>query len=229
MAFTAQPYCTLADVKVALDPALTAVDDSFIETLIYEAQADLDREIGYSFQQDGTSGTPAIRLYDGLGAVDLWIDDLISPFSATVGAVFETSFTTFLSSQGVWITGSPIVTDITADIIYKPNNYAAYGLPARRMVRNSKLPFQEGYTNYKVLGIFGEPILAGQVYPGIPNDLMRACIRLCTHYYKMRDTNYADEMQERGGIREKYNKDWPKDVLRVVANYQHTRFVTRSS
>lgn len=229
MSFTTQPYCTLADVKAALDPALTAVDDAWINQLITEAQADLDGEIGYSFQQDGTSGSPATRLYDGSGKFSLWIDDLIAPFSATAGTVFETTQNTFQTAGGVWVVGQITTTDITADIIFKPNNYSAYGMPAHKMVRNSKLPFYEGYQNYKVLGIFGEPILPGQTYPGVPNDLMRACIRLVVHYYKMRDTNYADEMQERGGIREKYKKDWPDDVMRTVKRYAHTKFYARGS
>lgn len=235
MAWTTQAYCTLADVKLALDPNLTTVDDTFISGLIAEAQADLDREIGYSFQQDGTSSVPATRLYDGSGNDDLWIDDLVSLYGGggctptPCGAVFETVTTTFLSAGGIWMTGSTITNDITADVILKPNNFSAYGVSARRMVRNSGLGFASGRQNYKVLGVFGEPILPGQVYPGVPNDLMRACIRLAVHYYKMRDTNYADMMQEQGGIRERYNKDWPADVLRVVANYQHTRFMARSS
>jgi hypothetical protein len=229
LTWTAQPYASLTDVKMALDPALGGTDDTFLNSLISQAQADLDSAIGYSFQQDGTSGSPATRLYDGLGDASLWIDDLISLFSTTAGGVFETSLTTVLSSNGVWVTGSTITTDITADIILKPNNYAAYGQPANKMVRNSGLPFLSGTQNYKVLGIFGEPILSGQTYPGVPNDLMRACVRLVTHYYKMRDTNYADEMQERGGIRERYTKDWPKDVLRIVAKYSHTRFYTRTN
>ncbi len=227
MSFTTQPYCTLADAKMALDPALTGVDDAFLNSLIVQAQADLDSAIGYSFQQDGTAGSPSTRLYDGDGTISLWIDDLLSLFNTTSVSVFETSFNTFFSSNGIWVAGSPITTDITADIILKPNNYAAYGQPANKLVRNSKLPFQAGIQNYKVLGIWGEPVLPNQTYPGVPNDLMRACIRLVTHYYKMRDTNYADEMQERGGIREKYTKDWPKDVIRIVNKYAHTRFYTR--
>lgn len=235
MTWTTQPYCLLSDVKLALDPNLTTVDDTFISGLIVQAQADLDREIGYSFQQDGTSVAPATRLYDGSGMNDLWIDDLISLYGGggctptPCGAVFETVTTTYLSAGGFWVTGTTITNDVTADILLKPNNYAAYNTTARRMVRNSGLQFASGTQNYKVLGMFGQPILPGQTYPGVPNDLSRACIRLSVHYYKMRDTNYADMMQEQGGIRERYTKDWPDDVKRVVANYQHTRFLARSS
>lgn len=239
MAWTTQAYCTLADVKLALDPSLTTVDDTFIGSLILQVQADLDREIGYMFQQDGTSGTPATRLYDGGAGMEdsdiLEIDDLISLFTGAIctppatvcGAVFETTFTTFLSSQGIWVPGTVITTDITADIILRPNNYLAKNLPARQMIRNSGLQFSSGTQNYKVLGIFGRPQLPGQVYPGVPNDIMRAAIRLTTHYYKMRDTNYSDMLQEQGGIRERYTKEWPKDVLEIVAKYRHHRFVTR--
>lgn len=242
MVWTIQAYCTLADVKLALDPSLGSADDTFISSLILQAQADLDIEIGYAFQQDGTALAPATRLYDGLAGdmsnqaiYSLWIDDLISLYGGggctptPCGAIFETTTTTFLSSGGIWITGSIITNDITADVILKPNNFASYGIPANRMVRNSGLSFQTGTQNYKVLGIFGRPILPNQTYPGVPNDIMRACIRLAVHYYKMRDTNYADMMQEQGGIRERYTKGWPDDVKRVVAKYQHHRFVTRTN
>ncbi len=177
MAWTTQAYCTRADVKLALDPNLGSTDDSFIDGLIVAAQGDLDAEIGYSFQQDGTSGTPATRIYDGIGEDFLAIDDLVSLFSTTAGAVFETAVNSFLSSGGIWISGTPVTTDITADIILKPNNYAAYGISARKMTRNSGLAFVKGNQNYTVKGIFGQPIVAGQTYPGVPNDISRACIR----------------------------------------------------
>lgn len=242
MTFTAQPYCILNDVKMALDPTITSIDDSWLNQLISEAQADLDSEIGYSFQQDGTSISPATRLYDGMddstssntAPFTLWIDDLLSLYGGGAcsptpcGAVLETTYNTFLSTNGVWVSTSPITTDITADIILKPNNYASLGIPAHRMVRNSGLPFQVGTQNYSVMGVFGRPILPGQLYPGVPNDITRACIRLTIHYYKMRDVNYANEMQERGGIRQKYVIDWPDDVMRIVRKYTHRRFVTRS-
>ncbi len=227
MAWTTQAYCTRADVKLALDPNLGSTDDPFIDGLIVAAQGDLDAEIGYSFQQDGTSGTPAIRTYDGIGEDFLAIDDLVSLFSTTAGAVFETAVNSSLSSGGIWISGTPVTTDITADIILKPNNYAAYGISARKMTRNSGLAFVKGNQNYMVKGIFGQPIVAGQTYPGVPNDISRACIRLAIFYYKMRDTNYADLVQEQGGVREKFLKTWPMDVQRIVRKYARVRFLTR--
>lgn len=234
MTWTTQAYCLLADVKLALDPNLTGVDDTFLNSLILTAQMDLDAEIGYSFQQDGTATTPATRLYDGLGLTFLATDDLISLYGGggctptPCGAVFETATNSFLGPSGFWITGTPVTTDITADIILKPNNYAAMGIAAHGMTRNSGLQFAQGNQNYKVLGIFGQPINAwGQIYPGVPADITRACIRLVIFYYKMRDTNYADLLQEQGGIREKFLKLWPVDVQRIVRKYQRTRFLTR--
>ncbi len=227
MAWTTQAYCTTADVKLLLDPNLGSTDDTFIGRLIVQAQADLDAEIGYSFQQDGTSGTPATRLYDGIGEDFLATDDIVSLFSTTSGAVFETAVNSFLSSGGIWISGTPVTTDITADIILKPNNYLAYGMAARKLTRNSGLAFVKGNQNYKVLGIFGQPIITGQTYPGVPEDLSRACMRLAIFYYKMRDTNYADLVQEQGGIREKFLKTWPMDVQHTVRKYARVRFLTR--
>lgn len=227
MAWTTQPYATLADVKMALDPTLGTTEDGFLSQLLSQAQADLDREIGYSFQQDGTANSPSTRYYDGRGLQFLEIDDLVAPYSLVSGAVFETVKITNLSTNGTWISGSSTTTDITADIIYQPNNYSSLGLPAHKLVRNSGLGFAAGTANYKVLGIWGQPYQSIQAYPGVPNDLSRACVRLTIHYFKMRDTNYANVMQETGGIRLIYSKDWPADVLRVVNNYQHTRFRTR--
>src|SRR5215472_10811762 len=100
-------------------------DDAFISNLILEAQADIDREVGYMFQQDGTSGTPATRIYSGKGKEELWIDDLISLYAGggcsptPCGAVFETVQNTYLSSSGIWIVGSTTTTDITADVVLK--------------------------------------------------------------------------------------------------------------
>lgn len=225
MAWTVQPYTTRSDVKVLLDPTMSTTDDAFIDELITQAQGDLDSEIGYSFQQDGTVSVPATRLYDGSGDFSMQIDDLLS--LATSASVIETSVVTYLLNGVVWTAGTPTTVDISADIILKPNNYVALGQPANKMTRNSGLIFAEGNQNYKVSGIFGQPIIAGQNYPGVPNDISRACARLTVHYYKMRDTAYADMVQAQGGVREKYTKDWPADVKRIAAKYAHTRFVTR--
>jgi hypothetical protein len=78
MTWTATPYCTLSDVKMSLDPDLDTRDDAFLNSLILQAQADIDREIGYMFQQDGTTSAPATRYYDGSGRESLPIDDLVS-------------------------------------------------------------------------------------------------------------------------------------------------------
>jgi hypothetical protein len=226
VAWTTQPYCMLSDVKALLDPNMGAQDDTFLSGLIIQAQSDLDSEIGYSFQQDGTVASPATRYYDGTGGYELWTDDIIS--LASTGGVIETITVTYLNPNfNAWVPGSTYTTDITADIILKPNNYASLGIPANKMVRNSGYHFAVGIQNYKVSGIFGRPILPNQTYPGVPNDLSRACMRLVVHYYKMRDAAYADMVQEQGSIRIHYTKDWPADVKRVVAKYQHTRFLTR--
>lgn len=236
MTWTTTAYCTLPDVKLALDPSLGTTDDAFITGLIPQAQSDIDREIGYSFQQDGTTSSPATRLYDGRGEETLWIDDLVSlyttsvgctPPATTCGGVFETVMTAYLAPSGMWVPGNTTIYDITNDIILKPNNYAANNIPARKMVRQSGSSFIEGTQNYKVLGIFGQPQLPGQVYPGVPNDITRATIRLSVHYYKMRDTNYSDMLQEQGGIRERYTKQWPADVVEIVNKYRHRVFVSR--
>ena len=233
MTWTTTPYCTLTDVKTALDPNLTGVDDTFLNSLIQQAQAYLDQEVGYPFQQDGTASSPATRIYDGDGGLELAIDDLVSLYGGggcsptPCGAVIETYTVTYLQNGVNWVLGSTTTRDITADIVPRPNNYQALGVPARKLTRNSGWHFAEGVQNYQVKGIFGQPTLASQVYPGVPNDIMRAAIRLSVHFYKMRDTNYADMVQEQGGIRERYVKNVPVDVVEIIENYKHRRFLTR--
>jgi hypothetical protein len=221
------PYCTRSDVKVALDPNLSAVDDAWIDELIAQAQTYMDQEIGYPFQQDGTVGSPATRVYSGDGNDYLPIEDLVALSSTVSGAVIETVPNTYLSTGGIWISQLSTVVDITADVVPQPNNFVALGVPSRKLIRQSGFHFMQGVANYKVLGIFGQPLLSGQIYPGVPNDIMRMTTRLVVHYYKMRDTAYADMVQAQGGIREKYSKGVPIDVIEVINNYRHRRFVTR--
>jgi hypothetical protein len=221
MAWTTQAYTTLADVKLALDPNLSTVDDSFLTGLILQAQAALDTEIGYPFQQDGTTGSPTTRYFDGTGKERLMIDDLIQLSSTTSGAVLEINTPTSLSSDSIWVSGQITTTDITSDVVLKPNNT----IPAVALQRRSGIYFQEGLQNYSITGIFGQPVLPGQQYPGVPNDVWRACTRLVTHYYKMRDTNYADMMQATNGVREKYVKSMPVDVVEVIQRYRKTLFL----
>lgn len=223
MTWTNNPYCTLSDVKLALDPVMGSQDDGFISSLIPQAQADIDSEIGYAFQTDGTVGSPVTRTYDGSGDTFLWIDNLL-----TLVQMQELVKFTFLNNNTLWVTGPTSSQDITADIILKPNDYVSRGLPAHKMVRNSGLRFQRGTQNFVVSGVFGWPTSSDQVYPGVPNDISRATIRLVIHYVKMRDTAYADIVQSQGGIREKYDKGWPKDVMETITNYQRTRFYTHS-
>lgn len=216
MAWTTTPYCTLSDVKVALDPVLGTTDDSFLSTLIIQAQADIDREIGYAFQTDGSVQTPAVRTYDGNNSQRLKIDDCLNVIQVT-----EKNVTTYLSSQGIWMSGNAQPVDITADIIAKPNN----DLPKSYLMRYSGIGFEEGVQNYTVYGVFGYPSDASQVYTGVPNDITRACTRLAIHYYKMRDTSYADMIQEQGGIRIRYSKVMPDDVVQIIERYKRRWFL----
>lgn len=231
MTWTTQPYCSRADVLVTLDPQMGSADNDFIDSLILQAQEDIDTELGYSFQQDGTSMSPASRQYSGTGEEWLWIDPLISPYATgtpPTGTVLETTFTQYLSPAGFWVSGAATTTDISADIILKPDNYASSApYYAWKLTRKSGLPFMAGPQNYQVFGVWGQPVRSGQIYPGVPNDIMRACIRLVIHYYKQRDTAYADLVTEQGGIRERYNADWPTDVMRTIVRRQHHRFLTR--
>lgn len=227
MAYTSNPYCTLTDVHNALDPNMDTSNDAWLSDLIIQAQTDIDREIGYPFQTDGTTGSPTTRLFDGEEMDTLWIDTCL--YIAPTGGVIEIQKDTFIGANGIWQVGTQTTIDITADIIMKPNNVS----PQYILTRNSGLPFQEGTQNYSVTGVWGWPpmpgggALYGQKYAGIPADITRATTRLVTHYYKMRDTNYADMMQD-GNIRERYDKTMPADVVQVIERYKRRKFITKS-
>jgi hypothetical protein len=214
MAWTTNPYCQLSDIHSALGLQSTA-DDTWIQnTLIPEAQAYLDRAIGYPFQQDGTPTSPATRYYSGNGTNTIYIDDIIS-----LKQVLETNYNLIVGSNGVWQNSAPTVMDITADCVLGPDNYPLYDKPAYLMKRLSGNPFYEGIQNYQVFGVFGQPT--------IPLDITRACIRLVTHYYKMRETSYADMVSTQGNVRERYNKQCPPDVEEIIRHYKRRLFLTR--
>ena len=243
MAWSTQAYCTLADVHAVLDPNLGTVDDTWLSVLIQQAQADIDREVGYMFQQDGTATTPATRIYDGglwngeffEPQTTLFIDDLVALYGGggctptPCGAVFQIFQTAAMSPGGFWILNPSTQVDITADIILKPANAIANLQPYRRLTRLSDFDFGADDNNIKVLGIFGQPQFPGQIYPGVPNDIMRATSRLAAHYYKMRDTNYADQLHGGGILRETYTKVMPPDVVEVIHRYKRRLFVSRSN
>lgn len=203
--FTSLPYATLTQVKTALD-AQTTNDDTWLQELLTEAQDAIDKEVGYSFQTDGSPSSPALRLYDGRNLQTLLIDPCVS-FSQ----VQETTYNLFLGALGSF-QGNAQMLDITADCILAPNNTT----PGYQLKRLSGMAFQQGTQNYKVSGIFG--------YPTIPPDISRACVRLTVHYVKMRDTNYADMVAETGGVRQHYSKPMPADVVEILQRYKKRTF-----
>jgi len=209
--FTSSPYATLGQVKVAIDPNMTTTDDAFLQDLLIQAQADIDREIGYQFQTDGTLALPATRLYDGQGTDTLLIDDCLS-----LVTVKEVQRSTYLNGSGYWQLGSTLTYDITADCVLKPNNL----IPAYMLKRISGLYFTQDIQNYTLTGIFGQP--------SIPADITRITVRLAVHYYKMRDTDYANMLQEQGGIRLRYVQKMPDDVVEVINRYKRRLIIGRS-
>lgn len=209
MPFTTNPYCALADVKAALGISSTQ-DDAWLTALIPMAQAYIDREVGYQFQTDGTVPSPATRLYSGNDAAQMYIDDCIQ-----LVQVIETNYNLFVNGNGQWQNGSQTTSDITADVVLGPDN----ANPGYLIYRLSGLPFYRGRQNYKVLGVFGEP--------SIPAEISYACIRLVVHYYKKRETNYADVLSDNMGVKERYSKQVPQDVMEILLNYKRRLFLAR--
>jgi hypothetical protein len=207
MAWTTNPYATLQQVKNALDLQSTS-DDVWLQELITEAQSAIDRYVGYPFQTDGDSTTPATRTYDGTGEPMLFID-----YCQQLTQVLEMNYGLVLSTGGAFQVGSVQSLDITSDIILGPANTS----PGYTLRRRSELCFMPDRQNYVISGIFG--------IPAIPPDITRACVRLTIHYYKMRDVNYADIMTEQGGVRQAYYKPIPADVIEILQRYKRRLFL----
>jgi hypothetical protein len=216
MAFTTNPYCTLTQVHNALAiPTSQTVDDAWISgDLIPQAQAFIDRYLGYSFQTDGTTGTPATRTYDGNETDSLMIDRCVS-----ITQVLETGYSTILGVFGVIENVAGPQTDITADVFMGPIavvNNDGYGYILQRI---SKLPFFEGALNYTVKGVFG--------VPAIPADISRACIRIVVNYYKMRDANYTQTVATGQFGAAKFDPTAPADAIEILDRYRRKGFFTR--
>jgi hypothetical protein len=211
VAWTTVPYCQLSDVKLALGTNDTTVDDVWLQQLIGDAQAAVDSFVGYPFQTDGTSGSPATRLYDGSGYGTLAIDDCL-----TLTQVLETTYYPQVSSQGLWVLGQPTTMDITADCVLSPNNVS----PATLLRRLSQYEFAEGVQNYVVKGVFG--------FATIPQDVSRAALRLTIHYAKMRDANYSDQVsQNQFGKGLKFVPEMPDDVCELLSRHKHRLMFAR--
>jgi hypothetical protein len=210
VAWTTNSYTTLADVKTALDLQNTT-SDAWLQDLITEAHADIDRYIGYPFQTDGTSGSPAQRYYDGNGHERLLIDDCQS-----ITQVLETTYNVLLGSGGSWTYSNPQTIDITADVVMAPYNET----PGYLLSRLSGLPFQFGKKNYQVSGIFG--------YTDIPAPITRACKLLVIHYFKRRDAAYGERTATRQmGAKTYQPDDMPEEVMCLLERYRERLFLSR--
>lgn len=222
MTYTTNPYAELSQLYSALDSSTTVqnADGTWLQELLVEAQDYLDNEIGYKFQTDGTTGSPALRLYDGNEE-----DKIREPDVLFVGSEHIISITQVLEvvqgivvADGVFEDTAITSNDITSDIQLQPNNSPdGYW----KMKRKSGIPFYQGVANYKVSGVFGRT--------RIPSDISRACVRLAVHYYKMRDTNYADQVMEQGLVRMKYTKEVPTDVQQIIDKHKSRVFFAGSA
>lgn len=215
MSYTNNPYCTLVQVKSALD-LQTTNDDNWIESdLIPQAQAAIDQFCNRTWQTDGTTQTPSTRYFDGNDEYKLIIDECVS-----VSTVTEVTYLLVLGPSGIWQPNGSSSVDITQDVVLGPAKQTNVGKPGWWLKRLSALPFTGGVRNYIVSGVFGNP--------NVPVDVSRACVRLATHYYKMRDSNYADTISEQGGMRLHYKKQMPDDVVEILSNYRRVPMGSRS-
>lgn len=208
MSWTTTPYCSLSDVHEMLGTVSTQ-DDTWITGLIPQAQAMIDRYIGYSFQTDGTLLAPATRFYNGNNNNQMYIDDCIS-----LAQALENTYNLYIGSNGQWNLQNVQSMDITADVTLEPYNVS----PNYLVSRVSGLPFYRGKQNYKLMGIFGEP--------SIPYDIAYCCARLVAHLRKKREAQYSTQIQEMGGVKTIYTPGMPKDVIDILESHRPRLFLT---
>jgi hypothetical protein len=208
LAWTTNPYCDLQDVKTAMNVTNTT-DDAWITELIGEAQADIDRELSYSFQQNGPGVS---NIYDGNDSDILWIEDCLA-----ITQVLETVYNPYIGANGAFTLGNPQSIDITADVIMQPNNKT----PQYLLARLSGLPFQFGRQNYKITGTWGQP--------NIPLPIQRACKLLVIHYFKRRDASYGQMTAgKQYGNKMQYPVDIPEEVCSILDKYKPRLFLSRN-
>jgi hypothetical protein len=212
MAWTTNAYCILADVKTAMNVTSTT-DDTWIGTLITQAQADIDRFLSFSFQE----GVGTQRVYDGQDADQLWVDDFQS-----ITQVLETVYNPYIGANGAYTLGNPQTIDITADCIFQPNNALVQSeKKAFYLLRRlSGLPFQFGRQNYAITGTWG--------YASIPLPVARACVLLTIHYYKRRDATYGQTAgSKQFGTKMQPSEDMPEEVRCMLEKYRPRLFLSR--
>lgn len=206
MAWTTNPYCALADVHNVLGLVSTA-NDTYLTTLILEAQAAIDKYIGRTFQTNTTT-----QVYDGTDLASMIIGDCVA---GSVTQVLEMNYGIYYNGGGVGVSLASSPVDITADCVLGPNNWPV----GYTLVRISGAPFVRGVQTYKVSATFGNPT--------IPAPITRACARIVGHWFAMRNTAYADSIVDTANVRTKYTKQLPADVVEVLELYRRRSFVSR--
>src|SRR5579862_1203063 len=131
---TTNPYCELSDVKMMLGLKSTT-DDAWITSLIPQAQAVIDGELGYSFQTDGTVAQPTTRIYSGTDLATLftgWIQMIVQ--------VQQVAYDITVSYDGYYNVQGQTTQDITTDCYVGPDNR----FPGWQLERVSGLFFNKG-------------------------------------------------------------------------------------
>ena len=205
MAFTKKPYCTLDDVRALLDKDSTATSqDDIIGKMIPQAQAAVDEYLGFSFQTDGTSGSPSQRVYDGNGRGKLLIDrclDLVQVQTQTYTVGYDSGTNAYTRTAN-----TPI--DVTADCLLGPNNMEA-GFILERLTGY----FPLGKQNIVVKGQWGKSAT-------IPDDIKRACARLVVHYVKQMDASYQDQVGDGTYGMLVFKQQFPPDICQLLDKHK---------
>jgi hypothetical protein len=202
MALTNKAYCSVDQVKAAMDSTTTANDD-LIQSFISQAQGVIDSYLGITFQTDGTVAAPTTRTFDGNGNQQILIDRLL-----TLSSVKTQTYNIATDSGGsiVRTTNAPV--DITGDCFLGP-----VGLPFGFIIDRENGTFPLGKRNVLVAGVYGYAAL-------IPADIQRACIRIAIHFMKQLDANYQNTIGNNQFGLQLFNQDIPTDVCAILNKYR---------
>lgn len=176
----------------------STADDSWIDDLISEAQSLIDEELGYRHQT-----ITETRYFDGNGLDYLIVGDIQSVTNVTEDG-----------------------NDITSRCYLGPYN-ASDSQPYKLVKTGTDVggnrfgvEFNEGRRNISVTGTFGRSTIPGWVH--------RIAKRLVVHWFKMKDSNYADAMTSQGGNKLIYRKQIPADVREILDLKARRSFRARS-
>lgn len=200
-------YCTLAEVKAAIDPGMTTSYDTQLGDFITRASRMIDRFTG---REPGAYcvTTDTTRYFNGDGTRALWVDELVTVTSLYV---LESG-----NADTVSESGGNYTTWTTSDYLLWPYNAADKLQPYNRVEVNpssTKVYFPPGYRTVKITGKFGYATT-------IPDDINIATVIEVSRMFRRGQQGFADTstIQELSQVR--YTKGLDPSTVTLLAPYK---------